>query len=46
MKGLGVDRPIARLGVTWPGVLKCYLAFLLHATARDLNLGVHVDYEV
>jgi len=23
MKGLGVDQPIARLGVAWPGVLEC-----------------------
>jgi len=28
MLGLGVDRPIARLGVAWPGVLECYPAIL------------------
>ena len=26
--GSGVDRPIARLGVAWPGELECYLAVL------------------
>ena len=28
MYGLGVDRPIAQLGVAWPGVRECYLAVL------------------
>jgi len=28
MYGLGVDRPIARLGVAWHGVRECYLAIL------------------
>ena len=30
MKGLGVDRLIARLVVAWPGVRECYLAILPH----------------
>jgi len=30
MKGLRVDRPIARLGVAWLGVRECYLAILPH----------------
>jgi len=38
MKGLGVDRPTARLGIARPGVLECYLAFLSHVQRWHCDL--------
>jgi len=38
MYGLEVDRPIARLGVAWPGVLECYLAVLPHVRIWHCDL--------
>jgi len=40
MKGLGVDRPIARLGVAWPGVQECYLALLPHKGKGKQDLAI------
>ena len=38
MSGLGVDRLITRLGVTWPGVRECYPAILPHVRIWHCDL--------
>jgi len=44
VKGLGVDRPIARLGVAWPGVLESsHMSEDGIATSGNLVINVFTD---